>query len=180
MHLWLIGGMELKDAMHLTHGRSESGVDRIVREVSVLHHVPEHVDPETIDSARQPEAQHILHCLLNGRIAPVKSRLLLQEGVVIILFGSLVPFPGRAAEIADPVIGRSAAESRIAPDVPVATRIVPRRSALNKPGVPVRAVVRYEVQQQLQTARSEEHTYELQSLMRISYAVFCLKKKNHH
>src|SRR3546814_10128943 len=26
-------------------------------------------------------------------------------------------------------------------------------------------------------ARSEEHTYELQSLMRISYAVFCLKKK---
>src|SRR3546814_7867163 len=29
----------------------------------------------------------------------------------------------------------------------------------------------------LQPARSEEHTSELQSLMRISYAVFCLKKK---
>src|SRR3546814_5457968 len=29
-------------------------------------------------------------------------------------------------------------------------------------------------------ARSEEHTSELQSLMRISYAVFCLKKKNKH
>src|SRR3546814_9897960 len=28
--------------------------------------------------------------------------------------------------------------------------------------------------------RSEEHTSELQSLMRISYAVFCLKKKNTH
>src|SRR3546814_6512864 len=28
------------------------------------------------------------------------------------------------------------------------------------------------------TCRSEEHTSELQSLMRISYAVFCLKKKN--
>src|SRR3546814_10478126 len=28
-----------------------------------------------------------------------------------------------------------------------------------------------------QTLRSEEHTSELQSLMRISYAVFCLKKK---
>src|SRR3546814_2382426 len=27
--------------------------------------------------------------------------------------------------------------------------------------------------------RSEEHTSELQSLMRISYAVFCLKKNNH-
>src|SRR3546814_4509768 len=30
----------------------------------------------------------------------------------------------------------------------------------------------------LQVVRSEEHTSELQSLMRISYAVFCLKKKN--
>src|SRR3546814_3379989 len=29
-----------------------------------------------------------------------------------------------------------------------------------------------------QVRRSEEHTSELQSLMRISYAVFCLKKKN--
>src|SRR3546814_7377099 len=28
--------------------------------------------------------------------------------------------------------------------------------------------------------RSEEHTSELQSLMRISYAVFCLKKKQKH
>src|SRR3546814_10293045 len=28
--------------------------------------------------------------------------------------------------------------------------------------------------------RSEEHTSELQSLMRISYAVFCLKKKTEH
>src|SRR3546814_4173234 len=31
-----------------------------------------------------------------------------------------------------------------------------------------------------QGVRSEEHTSELQSLMRISYAVFCLKQKNQH
>src|SRR3546814_8777391 len=30
----------------------------------------------------------------------------------------------------------------------------------------------------IEPIRSEEHTSELQSLMRISYAVFCLKKKN--
>src|SRR3546814_1269390 len=30
------------------------------------------------------------------------------------------------------------------------------------------------------TSRSEEHTSELQSLMSISYAVFCLKKKKEH
>src|SRR3546814_3136506 len=33
---------------------------------------------------------------------------------------------------------------------------------------------------QPRTRRSEEHTSELQSLMRISYAVLCLKKKNTH
>src|SRR3546814_7171191 len=34
-----------------------------------------------------------------------------------------------------------------------------------------------ELHRALAQARSEEHTSELQSLMRISYAVFCLKKK---
>src|SRR3546814_10317997 len=37
--------------------------------------------------------------------------------------------------------------------------------------------VRYGVLGSTLFARSEEHTSELQSLMRISYAVFCLKKK---
>src|SRR3546814_4196756 len=32
---------------------------------------------------------------------------------------------------------------------------------------------------EIRLERSEEHTSELQSLMRISYAVFCLNKKNH-
>src|SRR3546814_7635793 len=34
-----------------------------------------------------------------------------------------------------------------------------------------------QITQACESARSEEHTSELQSLMRISYAVFCLKKK---
>src|SRR3546814_4780334 len=34
------------------------------------------------------------------------------------------------------------------------------------------------IEPRMQPERSEEHTSELQSLMRISYAVFCLKKKN--
>src|SRR3546814_7577480 len=34
--------------------------------------------------------------------------------------------------------------------------------------------------QEIDHARSEEHTSELQSLMRISYAVFCLKKKKRY
>src|SRR3546814_4917048 len=38
-------------------------------------------------------------------------------------------------------------------------------------------VTQQRVQPDQPAARSEEHTSELQSLMRISYAVFCLKKK---
>src|SRR3546814_2792846 len=41
-------------------------------------------------------------------------------------------------------------------------------------------VLVHEPGRQRDDARSEEHTSELQSLMRISYAVFCLKKKQHH
>src|SRR3546814_2905543 len=37
--------------------------------------------------------------------------------------------------------------------------------------------IEQEARRQCGRARSEEHTSELQSLMRISYAVFCLKKK---
>src|SRR3546814_5132409 len=44
-----------------------------------------------------------------------------------------------------------------------------RRSSAASAGIPAAGSAR----------RSEEHTSELQSLMRISYAVFCLKKKPH-
>src|SRR3546814_5704723 len=76
-----------------------------------------------------------------------------------------------AFEITTPpiVIGSSLATGVIAPVRPIwmsmpMRRVVPR-SAGN-----------------LCAIRSEEHTSELQSLMRISYAVFCLKKKKttHH
>src|SRR3546814_9637323 len=41
-----------------------------------------------------------------------------------------------------------------------------------------RQAISQKVYPDLEDFRSEEHTSELQSLMRISYAVFCLKKKN--
>src|SRR3546814_1375410 len=65
-----------------------------------------------------------------------------------------VPWPGVPAVHALPaVLRRLRGRQRAAPAVP--GRPVPR-----------------------EPQRSEEHTSELQSLMRISYAVFCLKKKN--
>src|SRR3546814_3975340 len=54
------------------------------------------------------------------------------------------------------------------------TRWAPRHSKLTDWwGDRIAALLRGQVAQE----RSEEHTSELQSLMRISYAVFCLKKK---
>src|SRR3546814_10683153 len=53
------------------------------------------------------------------------------------------------------------------------------RPALTRPlHGPVALLRRRRIRTGRAPARSEEHTSELQSLMRISYAVFCLKKKN--
>src|SRR3546814_2780411 len=51
-----------------------------------------------------------------------------------------------------------------------------RDSALSEIDAALRAAMVPPPQRALQLVRSEEHTSELQSLMRISYAVFCLKK----
>src|SRR3546814_5395537 len=48
--------------------------------------------------------------------------------------------------------------------------------AVADPGAMI-AAIRMAGEMAAMRARSEEHTSELQSLMRISYAVFCLKKK---
>src|SRR3546814_8440348 len=45
------------------------------------------------------------------------------------------------------------------------------------PKIKVEVLIGTELAEGVAAARSEEHTSELQSLMRISYAVFCLKKK---
>src|SRR3546814_6500130 len=44
--------------------------------------------------------------------------------------------------------------------------------------IPIRVSIAEESRKNLANIRSEEHTSELQSLMRISYAVFCLKTKH--
>src|SRR3546814_5683552 len=57
-------------------------------------------------------------------------------------------------------------------------KMKPCQSPSRKPGVSGATAVVTCSAQAARLARSEEHTSELQSLMRISYAVFCLKNKN--
>src|SRR3546814_1135333 len=63
---------------------------------------------------------------------------------------------------------------------PLATpaQITAEKEALRIEALPEMQAVREKLRQMMLADRSEEHTSELQSLMRISYAVFCLKKKN--
>src|SRR3546814_5346101 len=65
--------------------------------------------------------------------------------------------------ISKPVVDLAAALADLLPGLP-------RSMFLSTGGESVEAAIRL-------AKRSEEHTSELQSLMRISYAVFCLKKK---
>src|SRR3546814_9030088 len=64
--------------------------------------------------------------------------------------------------------------------LPIATACAPDATALSPTAVVFRPVACAPVPTATDdcAVRSEEHTSELQSLMRISYAVFCLKKKN--
>src|SRR3546814_6394815 len=51
---------------------------------------------------------------------------------------------------------------------------------LSKPGIPDFEELSERLMRATGWRRSEEHTSELQSLMRLSYAVFCLKKKHNY
>src|SRR3546814_8596875 len=69
------------------------------------------------------------------------------------------------------------------PDVAVAVVVKPpAEGALARPAVAPEKLGFVIVEEPFvpRVTRSEEHTSELQSLMRISYAVFCLKKKTEH
>src|SRR3546814_8305324 len=66
-------------------------------------------------------------------------------------------------------------EDRTRTTAEVAAKV--NRIIAQQPGVRGNAVPRSGLSRGRGQPRSEEHTSELQSLMRISYAVFCLKKK---
>src|SRR3546814_1352631 len=104
---------------------------------------------------------HVLPCLpQNGKIS--FSDMMASEGGRMVLLGVLVCLAGivicgkagmmKEKDLPDDVRRKSIAEFSLVKGLIVAT---------------ISGILR----------KSEEHTSELQSLMRISYAVFCLKKK---
>src|SRR3546814_4134034 len=93
-------------------------------------------------------------------------------GVEIFVYGEAGgPFPARQHEQASRAVAR-----RHGLD-PARTLFVRQSDAAIAAGAFHNDVVAVANERVLFAHRSEEHTSELQSLMRISYAVFCLKKK---
>src|SRR3546814_8218887 len=97
----------------------------------------------------------------------------------------------RPRTLLEPPQRANAADEKIRPDARLQkapTGGSPHHPPAAKAGATPRGVSRFPLpalsaeshasNRRLAEARSEEHTSELQSLMRISYAVFCLKKKN--
>src|SRR3546814_2982739 len=84
-----------------------------------------------------------------------------------------------AAEIGVPhAVNDRSIDERQASRVAIDARLAQIERIALTSGVAVAMGQPYPVTLERLAERSEEHTSELQSLMRISYAVFCLKKKN--
>ena len=130
-----------------TSGWSASVGGGVVAQLAVLDDRVAHVDPEARDAALVPEAQDRVEGVAHLVVPPVQVGLRGQELVEVVLTCRFVQRPGRAAEVGLPVVGRSAARRRVGPDVVVAVRRVTAAQRIDEPGVPVRRVVRDEVEQ---------------------------------
>src|SRR3546814_1268263 len=104
----------------------------------------------------------------------------LRRSVSLSSFGSFTSCPSTVIE--PPSIGVSALMQRMKvdlpePEGPMTQTTSPFISSSEMPFSTWRLPNDLCTSRQRMIGRSEEHTSELQSLMRISYAVFCLKKK---
>src|SRR3546814_1611903 len=118
-----------------------------------------------------------------------KTRAATASGVMLLIFavGILIDVGRRYVQGSDPIGPTMMVMSAIAGVVNyVCLRLLQK---LKQPDVNLRAATTFSFNDFISNGgiliagalvlwRSEEHTSELQSLMRISYAVFCLKKKN--
>src|SRR3546814_9085182 len=101
----------------------------------------------------------------HGRVRVLRNHLVVNDKVEIIAVGR----GRRIQREADVVRNRTGVVGKVNAETPCTCRQSSKRPTLHIP--------REEPVRSPQLNRSEEHTSELQSLMRISYAVSCLKKK---
>src|SRR3546814_2908669 len=81
----------------------------------------------------------------------------------------------RLHEVLHPRVAADAALNKVYETIEMP--LVPVLAQVERNGVKLDVPLLGKISLELAERRSEEHTYELQSLMRTSYAVFCIKKK---
>ena len=150
LHLRLIRGVARQQAFVRRPMGAKTGIGRVVAKLLVLDQVPDHVDAKAVNALAEPEAHDIVDRRAHLWVAPVEVGLLRQEGMIIILLRVRVILPRAAAEFRHPVIRRAAVGPRIAPQIPVALRIIPRTPAFDEPRMPVGGMIGHQIEDQLQ------------------------------
>src|SRR5882757_8267708 len=118
MYFRLVGGVLRQDFLVRRTSLDEMRIGRVITKLGILDQMPDHIDPEAIDTPAEPEPHHVIDRLAYLWITPVQVRLLAEKGMVVILTRRLVILPGAAAEFRQPVVRPAALRLAIAPDVP--------------------------------------------------------------
>src|SRR5438105_14187063 len=108
---------------------------RVVLELRIFKQRVNRIQPESSHAAFVPPSRDIEHGLLYFGVAPVQVWLFWVEKVVIPLIRRWIEFPSRTAEGREPIIRRLILAFAVAPDIPVALRIVGRRARVLEPGM---------------------------------------------
>ena len=127
-------------------------VDRLVAQLCVLDHEPDHIDAEAIDPAFQPEAHLAQQGFQHSRVTIVQLWLLGDELVQVVLSCRFVEGPRRTTEETRPVVGRAAVRRLVAPDVPVASGGGAAAPAFLEPRMFVRGMIGHQIEDQLHAA----------------------------
>src|SRR5690606_16415314 len=112
--------------------------------------MPDNVHPKAVYAFVQPKPHHIKHGFLYVMVPPVQVGLLLQETMIVILLGVVVPFPRVSTEHTFPVVRWTAVGLTIMPDIPIALGRVFRTPRLDEPGMAVGCMVGYQVENYFQ------------------------------
>jgi hypothetical protein len=132
-------------------GVALSGAQRgVVPQLLVVEVEVDRVEAEPVDPAIQPEPRDVEQLVLHLGVVQVQIGLLLEEVVQVVLHPVARPFPGRAAEDRQPVVGRAAIGLGVGPDIPVGFRVVAARNGFPGTRRAGRGVAEHEVDQHLQ------------------------------
>ena len=125
---------------------------RIVPQISIFEKHIEYIQPETIHAFLQPKVKYIQYSFPHFRVAPVEVRLLFCEHVEEIFACLGIHFPGIAAKRRLPVVWQPAIRFSRLPNIPIPVWIVPAAAGLLEPGVHIRSVIKYQVQNNVNPA----------------------------